>query len=69
MFSRVETCFPIDDPALKKRIYKDGLLNYLADNQLAWDLQSDGTWMRVEAGADEPAHQAQAILLEKLSKI
>ena len=69
LFSRVETCFPIDDPALKKRIYKDGLLNYLADNQLAWELQSDGTWMRVEAGADEPAHQAQAILLEKLSKI
>ena len=54
---------------LKKRIYKDGLLNYLADNQLAWELQSDGIWTRVEAGVEEPVHQAQAILLEKLAKI
>ena len=69
LFSRVETCFPIDDPVLKKRIYKDGLLNYLADNQLAWELQSDGIWTRVEAGVEEPVHQAQAILLEKLAKI
>jgi polyphosphate kinase len=69
LFSRVETCFPIDDPALKKRIYKDGLLNYLADNQLAWELQSDGVWTRVEAGAEEIAHQSQAVLLEKLAKV
>lgn len=69
LFSRVETCFPIDDPALKKRIYKDGLLSYLADNQLAWELQSNGTWIRVEAAVDEPPHHAQAILLEKLAKI
>src|SRR5690606_3119974 len=26
LFSRVETCFPVLDPALKKRIYKDGLI-------------------------------------------
>ena len=44
LFSRVETCFPILDNRLKKRIYKDGLLNYLQDNQNAWELQSDGQW-------------------------
>lgn len=69
LFSRVETCFPIDDPVLKKRIYKDGLLNYLADNQLAWELQANGVWQRVEAKQDEPVHSAQQILLEKLAKI
>jgi polyphosphate kinase len=50
LFSRVEACFPIDDPVLKKRIYKDGLLSYLVDNQLAWELQADGVWTRVHAG-------------------
>jgi polyphosphate kinase len=68
LFSRVETSFPIDDPVLKKRIYKDGLLNYLADNQLAWELQMDGSWIRVQAGEETP-HHSQNILLEKLSKL
>ncbi len=46
LFNRVEACFPIEDPALKKRIYQQGLLNYLQDNQQAWLLQGDGTWVR-----------------------
>jgi Polyphosphate kinase len=29
LFNRVEACFPIEDPALKKRIYQLGLVNYL----------------------------------------
>ncbi|MBH1970692.1 polyphosphate kinase 1 [Moraxellaceae bacterium AER2_44_116] len=69
LFSRVEACFPIDDPVLKKRIYKDGLLNYLADNQLAWELQADGSWTRVHSGEEAHPHHAQNILLEKLSKL
>ena len=69
LFSRVEACFPIDDPILKKRIYKDGLLNYLADNQLAWELQADGSWTRVHSGEEAHPHHAQNILLEKLSKL
>ncbi|PTQ90988.1 polyphosphate kinase 1 [Agitococcus lubricus] len=68
LFSRVEACFPIDDPILKKRIYKDGLLNYLADNQSAWELQSDGTWQQVPQ-AEELSHQAQSMLLEKFAKV
>jgi len=69
LFSRVEACFPIDDPSLKKRILKDGLLNYLADNQLAWQLQADGNWQRVQSVEGETPHQAQALLLEKLAKL
>ena len=69
LFSRVEACFPIDDPVLKKRIYKDGLLSYLVDNQLAWELQADGVWTRVHADAEAHPHHAQNILLEKLSKL
>jgi polyphosphate kinase len=66
LFNRVEACFPIEDPALKKRIYQQGLLNYLQDNQQAWALQSDGKWLRVSVDADTPAHNAQRILLEQM---
>ncbi len=27
LFNRVEACFPIEDPGLKKRIYQQGLVN------------------------------------------
>ncbi|MAK29721.1 polyphosphate kinase 1 [Acinetobacter sp.] len=63
LFNRVEACFPIEDSALKKRIYQQGLLNYLQDNQQAWLLQSDGTWVRVESTEGETAHNAQQTLL------
>ncbi len=63
LFSRVETCFPILDARLKKRIFNDGLLNYLQDNQNAWELQADGQWQK--AHSDGPAHSAQRLLIEK----
>ncbi|MFX5453255.1 RNA degradosome polyphosphate kinase, partial [Acinetobacter baumannii] len=50
LFQRVETCFPINDPALRRRIIDDGLKVYLADNSQAWLLQSDGAWQRAEPG-------------------
>ncbi|MGX5699853.1 polyphosphate kinase 1 [Acinetobacter kookii] len=64
LFNRVEACFPIEDAALKKRIYQQGLLNYLKDNQQAWLLQSDGTWLRAQVAEGQEAHNAQRILLE-----
>ena len=63
LFSRVEACFPIEEPSLKKRIYQQGLINYLKDNQQAWELQGDGTWVRVTAQEGDIAHNAQQILL------
>lgn len=64
LFNRVEACFPIEDAGLKKRIYQQGLLNYLKDNQQAWLLQSDGTWLRAQVAEGQEAHNAQRILLE-----
>ncbi|MCG9512161.1 MULTISPECIES: polyphosphate kinase 1 [Acinetobacter calcoaceticus/baumannii complex] len=64
LFNRVEACFPVEDPALKKRIYQQGLVNYLQDNQQAWLLQSDGTWVRAEPAEGEKLHNAQRALLE-----
>ena len=64
LFNRVEVCFPIEDPALKKRIYQQGLLTYLQDNQQAWQLQGDGNWVRVQMAEGETPHNSQRILLE-----
>ncbi|USE84161.1 polyphosphate kinase 1 [Acinetobacter tibetensis] len=64
LFNRVEACFPIEDPALKKRIYQQGLLTYLKDNQQAWLLQGDGSWVRAQVAEGEEPHNAQRTLLE-----
>lgn len=64
LFNRVEACFPVEDAALKKRIYQLGLVNYLKDNQQAWLLQSDGRWIRTQLKAGEVAHNSQHVLLE-----
>ena len=59
---RIETCFPIRDPALARRVYEETLRNYLADNTQAWLLQHDGSYERAEPGR-ERAHSAQQALL------
>ena len=64
LFNRVEACFPVEDETLRKRIYQQGLLNYLKDNQQAWLLQGDGTWKRVAKKEGEVAHNSQQTLVE-----
>ena len=64
LFNRVEACFPIEDPALKKRIYQQGLVNYLNDNQQAWLLNGDGVWQRAQVAEGEQPYNAQQALLE-----
>ncbi|CAB1215771.1 polyphosphate kinase 1 [Acinetobacter bouvetii] len=66
LFNRVEACFPIEDAALKKRIYQQGLLNYLQDNQQSWLLQSDGTWLRAQVAEGKEPHNVQRILLDAI---
>ena len=68
LFNRVETCFPFDSGSLRKRVYQQGLLTYLQDNQQAWQLQADGQWLRVQPAEGEAPHMAQRYLLEKLTR-
>ncbi len=68
LFRRVETCFPILDTKLKKRILKEGLEVFFEDNVQAWMLQSDGSYLPVVAGEDDEPYPSQDILLEALSK-
>ncbi len=65
-FRRVEACFPIEDPKLNQRVFKQGLMVYLSDNTQAWILQSDGSYKRTVPGKQTPK-SAQQILLEELS--
>jgi polyphosphate kinase len=43
-FRRIEVGFPVLDPKLKRRVIKEGLRGYLADNCQAWDMDSDGNY-------------------------
>jgi polyphosphate kinase len=66
LLRRVETCFPILDPLLAERVYKEELANYLADNQQAWRLHADGRYERIAAADGEMPYSAQGALLTKL---
>lgn len=43
-FRRIEVAFPVLDAKLKKRVVKEGLRGYLADNCQAWDMDGDGNY-------------------------
>ncbi len=62
---RVETCVPIEDPVLKRRVIEEGIDMLLADTSDAWELGADGRYTRVAATA--PGVSAQAGLLLRLA--
>jgi polyphosphate kinase len=66
LLRRVETCFPILDPALAQRVFDETLANYLRDNQQAWQLHADGHYTRVLPVDGEPPFAAQLALLDRL---
>ncbi len=66
LLRRVETCFPIIDPALRDRVREEALDNYLADNLNAWELQPDGSYRKLSPSDDAMPHSAQSFLLAKL---
>ena len=64
-FRRVELCFPVNDPRLKKRVISEGLKPYLDDNVQAWEMDGDGGYMRKapptnsqSAGKTKPVRKA-----------
>lgn len=65
LLRRIEACFPILDPDLAARVYDEELASYLDDNQNAWELRSDGSYVKLEPG-DAMPHSAQQSLLAKL---
>ena len=59
-FRRIELCFPVSDPRLKKRVISEGLLPYLQDNTQAWEMDGDGGYTR-----RQPAKSARGSSKEK----
>ena len=47
-FRRIEIGFPVLDPALKRRVLREGLKPYLADNSQAWEMDGNGDY-RIKA--------------------
>lgn len=66
LFRRVEVAFPIFDNILKKRIINEGLKPYLKDNVSAWELQSDGHYLRKKPRARQQPFSAQIYLATTL---
>ncbi len=64
--ARVETGFPILDPACFQQVYTEGLAIYLEDNTGAWLLQADGSYIPKPQDAKTPFNAQQA-LIEKYS--
>lgn len=59
---RVEVLFPIQKAALRRQI-RDRLLSvYLADNVKAREMMQDGSYRRVERGAEKPINAQLALL-------
>ncbi|MGA7178548.1 MAG: polyphosphate kinase 1 [Thiobacillaceae bacterium] len=66
-FRRIESCFPVLEPKLKKRVIQEGLRPYLKDNQQAWDMRSDGSYHRRSPRRAKP-YSAQTELLSLLAR-
>jgi polyphosphate kinase len=47
-FRRIELCFPVLDPALKRRVIREGLQPYLDDNCQTWIMNADGGYERLK---------------------
>jgi len=67
-FRRVETAFPIESPEFRGVILEESIENYLRDNCYAWELQSDGSYIKVASEGSPTRHNAQAFLMGSLTQ-
>jgi polyphosphate kinase len=66
-FRRIETCFPVLDPRLKRQVIRNGLLAYLGPNVDAWEMSSDGTYHRPKDSRRRRI-DVQSLLLRRLAR-
>jgi polyphosphate kinase len=65
-FRRIEICFPVLDKKLKARVIREGLQAYLNDNAQAWEMDTEGVYVRRTPAKSR--HSAQDELLELLAR-
>ncbi len=66
-FRRLETCTPVTNTKLKRRIIREGLRLFLADNVNAWIMQPDGVYRKKTARGQKKSAQ-EILLLEYTQK-
>ena len=59
-FRRIELCFPVLDPALKRRVIREGLQPYLDDNCQAWEMTAEGDYERRSRAAAGAARRRKS---------
>ncbi|MDO5059588.1 MAG: polyphosphate kinase 1, partial [Neisseria sp.] len=64
-FRRIETCTPVEDKALKKRIIRESLTLALADNRQAWLMDGNGRYTRAPRAEGEDEISMQEILWQE----
>jgi polyphosphate kinase len=65
MFRRIELAWPVRDAALRQRVIDECLVPYLHDSADAWEMQSDGSYRRVDEGRGAESVSAQRALMER----
>ncbi|OOY35440.1 RNA degradosome polyphosphate kinase [Solemya velum gill symbiont] len=65
-FKRIESCFPVEQYALKRRIIKETFTTHLRDNCQSWVLKSNGTYKRVKPSKRAKPRNAHEILIEMM---
>ncbi len=63
-FKRVETCIPILNKKIKRRVVAEGLTIYMQDNVNSWLMNNDGSYERVNVIGKKIC--AQEYLMNKL---
>jgi polyphosphate kinase len=60
---RIEQLFPLESPEHIRYIREDVLETYLRDNQLAYEMQADGSYERKQPGEGEKPVNVQDRLM------
>ncbi len=63
LFRRIEVATPIENHEMKQRVIQEGLTLALSDNVKAWQMNSDGSYTRIQAQAGEDIIGLQETLL------
>jgi polyphosphate kinase len=63
LYNRVEVVFPVLEARLQKGIMRI-LATYLQDNQLSWEMQPDGSYLRLQPQPGETPLNAQAAFMD-----
>ena len=65
-FGRIEVCFPVLEPRLRRRVIREGLKPFLERNIAAWDMTADGQYQHHQ-GVRRKRANPQSLLLDMLA--